>query len=100
MIQGTITGTTVIINITNITNIKRISITNKMEKPRRMIMSIKAQGEQEQEEQQILWHINRQVLEQRPGLRLFQVRSLLPLQAYHSTRARTLTFPRSCQRHS
>ena len=94
MMQGTTTGTTVIINTTSI---NRISITNKMQKPRRMIMSIKAQAGQEQEEQQILWLSNRQVLEQRPGLRLFQVQLLLPLQAYHSTRVRTLTFPRSCR---
>ena len=41
MMQGTTTGTTVIINTTSI---NRISITNKMQKPRRMIMSIKAQA--------------------------------------------------------
>lgn len=40
MIQGTTTGTMAIINTI------RISITNKMQKPRRMIMRhIKAQGE-------------------------------------------------------
>ena len=41
MVQGTTSGTTVIINTTS------ISITNKMQKPRRMIMYIKAQGESE-----------------------------------------------------
>ena len=44
MVQGTTTGTTVIINTTSI---RRISITSRMQKPRRMIMYIKAQVESE-----------------------------------------------------
>ena len=57
MVQGTTTGTTVIINTTNI---RRISTTSKMQKPRLMIMYIKAQGESELEEQQNSWRSNRQ----------------------------------------
>lgn len=44
MVQGTTTGTTVIINTTSI---RLISITCRTQKPRRMIMYIKAQGESE-----------------------------------------------------